>query len=209
MPVPATYDLIAVGASWGGLHAVSTVLDGVPGSLSCPLVVVQHRRADSPEGGLTALLQSHTPSRVVEAEDKLPIERDTVYVAPPDYHLLVEDGSFALSVDDRVQFARPSIDVFFESAADAYGDRLVGVVLTGANEDGAAGLAKIKRLGGVAIVQDPETAERAEMPDAAKAATVADAILPLDEIGPFLYGLCRGLGPAADSSPVEDRVAHG
>ena len=193
-----TYELIVVGASWGGLHALSNVLAGIPGGLSCPIAVVQHRRADALEGGLSNLLQLHTHERVVEAEDKMAIEPHTIYVAPPDYHLLVEPGAFALSVDARVQFARPSIDVLFESAADAYGRHVVGVVLTGANEDGAAGLARVKERGGVAVVQDPRTAERAEMPAAAAAATAADAILPLDQIGPFLYGLCCAL-PSGDS----------
>ena len=194
-----TYEMIVVGASWGGLHALSNVLDGIPGALSCPIAVVQHRRHDALEGGLSNLLQPHTHERVVEAEDKMAIEPHTIYLAPPDYHLLVGRGAFALSVDERVQFARPSIDVLFESAADAYGPELVGVVLTGANEDGAAGLARVKERGGVAVVQDPRTAERAEMPAAAAAATAADAILPLDEIGPFLYGLCCAL-PVADSA---------
>ena len=128
-----------------------------------------------------------------EAEDKEAIEHGHVYLAPPDYHLLVErGGGLALSTDDRVQYARPSIDVLFESAADAYRERCIGVVLTGLNEDGAAGLARIKELGGVAIVEDPRTAERSEMPAAALAATNADVILPLAEIGLFLYGLLAG-----------------
>jgi two-component system chemotaxis response regulator CheB len=111
-------------------------------------------------------------------------------VAPADYHLLVEDDRFALSVDARVQFARPSIDVLFESVAEGYRDRAIGIVLTGANADGAEGLAAIKRNGGVVIVQDPETATRKAMPEAALAAAVADAVLPLEAIGPFLLGLC-------------------
>ena len=108
--------------------------------------------------------------------------------------MLVENGHLALSTDAPVQFARPSIDVLFDSAADAYGERAVGIVLTGANEDGAAGLARIKDCGGVAIVQDPATSARRTMPDAAIAATSADAILPLDEIPAFLYGLCAEVG---------------
>src|SRR5919199_1683215 len=118
------------------------------------------------------------------------IERSKVYLAPADYHLLVEPGSFALSVDRRVHHARPSVDVLFESAADTYRDGVIGVILTGANEDGAAGLAKIKAMGGVAVVQDPAGAERRAMPDAAIAATVADAVLPLDELGKFVHALC-------------------
>ena len=139
---------------------------------------------------LSELLGRHTRRTVVDPDDKTPLEPDHVYLAPPDYHVLVEAGHLALSTDAPVQFARPSIDVLFDSVADAYGPRAVGVVLTGANNDGAAGLARIKQLGGVAIVQDPATSERRTMPDAAIAATEADAILPLEEIAPFLYGLC-------------------
>jgi two-component system chemotaxis response regulator CheB len=156
--------MIAIGASWGGLQAVSTLLVGLSGDVDAAIVVAQHRGPTS----------SH------------------VYVAPADYHLLVEEGRFALSTDSRVQYARPSIDVLFESVAEVYRERAIGIVLTGANEDGAAGLAAIKESGGVAIVQDPATAERRTMPDAALAATAADAVLPLAEIPKFLYGLCCG-----------------
>jgi two-component system chemotaxis response regulator CheB len=185
------YDVIAIGASWGGLLAVGTLLEGIPRELEQAIVVAQHRAADSSRGVLESLLQRHIGRPVSEPGDKEAIERCRVYVAPADYHLLVERGHFALSVDARVQFARPSIDVLFESVAEAYGDRAVGIVLTGANEDGAAGLAAIKRNGGVSIVQDPHTAERRAMPDAAIARSVADAVLPLEEMGAFLYGLCR------------------
>ena len=122
----------------------------------------------------------------------MPIEPRNVYLAPPDYHLLVQRGSFALSTDARVQFARPSIDVLFESAAYAYGRGVIGIILTGANDDGAAGLAVVKQRGGVAVIQDPRGAAKRTMPDAAIAATAADAILPLDEIGKFVYGVCVG-----------------
>ena len=184
------YELIAIGASWGGLQAVSTLLDGLSRDVEATIVVAQHRGPDSKRGGLESLLQRHVQRPVSEPDDKEPIERCHVYVAPADYHLLVEHGHFALTTDSRVQFARPSIDVLFESVADAYRERAIGIVLTGANEDGAAGLAAIKKRGGVAIVQDPSTAERRAMPDAALAATSADAVLPLAEIPNFLYGLC-------------------
>ena len=185
-----TYDLVVVGASWGGLHAVGELLAGLPDELDAAVALAQHRSADAARRGLEDLLQARTRRTVCEAGDKQPIEQRNVYVAPPDYHLLVERGSFALSVDERVQHARPSIDVLFESAADAYREQVVGIVLTGANADGAVGLARIKDLGGVAIVQDPAEAERRAMPDAALAATSADAVLSLAEIGSFLYGLC-------------------
>jgi two-component system, chemotaxis family, protein-glutamate methylesterase/glutaminase len=193
------YELCVIGASWGGLRAVGQLLRGLPQRLDLAFVVAQHRGADSRPGGLEELLQTHSLYPVREAWDKGPIEPAHVYVAPPDYHLLVEPGSFALSIDERVNYARPSIDVLFESASDAYGDRLIGIVLTGANQDGAAGLARIKRRGGVAIVQDPREAEAPAMPAAAIAATQADAVLPLAEIGRFVHGLCL---------PVEAGVAQ-
>jgi two-component system chemotaxis response regulator CheB len=139
---------------------------------------------------LGQLLQHHTRRVVGDPDDKTPLERDHVYLGPPDYHVLVEDGHLALSTDAPVQFARPSIDVLFESAADTYGERAIGIVLTGANSDGAAGLARIKDRGGVAIVQDPETSHKRAMPDAALAATAADAVLELDAIPDFVFGLC-------------------
>jgi two-component system chemotaxis response regulator CheB len=176
------YDLIVIGASWGGLNAVSEILSALPAETDAAVVVAQHRKADAVEGGLAGLLRHRANLPVTEADDKTSIEPRHVYLAPPDYHLLVQHGYFSLSTDDRVHYARPSIDVLFESAADAYRERVVGVILTGANA-------------GVAVVQDPLTAERHEMPGAALAATAADAILPLSEIGPFLYGLlCEPAG---------------
>lgn len=183
------FDLVVIGASWGGLYAVGRVLAGIPEEVDVPIVVGQHRHPDSLDATLRGLLGAQIGRPVVDVEDKLAIEAGHVYLAPPGYHLLVERGSFALSVDERVKFARPSIDVLFESAADAYGAGVLGIILTGANEDGAVGLAEIKQRGGVAIVQEPASAARRTMPDAAIAATVADAILPLEEIGPFIYGL--------------------
>jgi two-component system chemotaxis response regulator CheB len=183
-----TYELIVIGASWGGLHAVGEVLGALPDDFDVPVVIAQHRRDLG--GGLASLLATRTRLRVEEAEDKQPIERGRIYIAPPDYHLLIQPGWMSLSIDERVHYARPSIDVLFESAADAYGERLIGVILTGANEDGAAGLARVKEQGGVAVIQDPASAERHEMPGAALAATsAADAVLPLEEIAPFIHGL--------------------
>jgi two-component system, chemotaxis family, protein-glutamate methylesterase/glutaminase len=188
------YEVIVIGTSWGGLDAVSRLLDGLHADVHQPIVVAQHRSTQSEDGVLPRLLQDHTRRIVSDPDDKTPLEPDHVYLGPPDYHVLVENRHLALSTDAPVQFARPSIDVLFESAADAYGARAVGVVLTGANEDGARGLATIKDHGGVAIVQDPESSVRRTMPDAAIAATVADAILPLEEIPKFLYGLCSEVG---------------
>ena len=179
-----------IGTSWGGLEAVSILLDRLDDAVHQPIVVVQHRAVESEEGGLARLLGEHTRRTVSDVDDKTPLEPDRVYLGPPDYHVLVERGHMALSTEAPVQYARPSIDVLFESAADAYRERTVGIVLTGANADGAAGLARIKDRGGVAIVQEPRTSRRRAMPDAAIAATSADAVLPLEEIPSFLYGLC-------------------
>ena len=184
------YELIVVGASWGGLDAVGRLLGDIPDDIEQPIVIAQHRHTSAAPGGLADLLHLRSRRPVRDVDDKMAIEARNVYIAPPDYHLLVEPGSFALSVDERVQYARPSIDVLFESAAFAYGPSLIGIILTGANEDGAAGLATVKERGGVAIVQEPGGAARRTMPDAAIAATVADAVLPLEEIGAYLHELC-------------------
>jgi two-component system chemotaxis response regulator CheB len=183
------YDLVCVGASWGGLKAVGQVLADLPEDFDLPIAVAQHRHRDSQAETLAELLQAKTDRPVLDVDDKMPIASRHVYIAPPNYHLLVERGSFALSVDEHIQYARPSIDVLFETAAHAYGAGVIGIILTGANADGALGLAKIKNAGGVALIQDPRGAARRTMPDAAIAATVADAVLPVEEIANFLYGL--------------------
>src|SRR3712207_3318060 len=135
-------ELIAMGASWGGLKAVGDVLAGLHDDFPAPVVVAQHRDPDTDDTLLRTLLGRRTGLTICEAEDKDELVRGKVLLAPPGYHLLVEErGSVALSVDEPVHFSRPSIDVLLESAAEAYGSRLVGVVLTGANDDGAAGLA--------------------------------------------------------------------
>lgn len=185
-----SYEVVAVGASWGGLRALELLLRELPEDFGPTIVIAQHRSPDSEPGILSRLLSAHARRPVRDAHDKDPIEPNAIYLAPPDYHLLVEPGFLRLSVEDRVQNARPSVDVLFESVADAYRERAVGLVLTGANRDGAQGLARIKELGGVAIVQDPADAEAHVMPTAALRTTAADAILPLEEIPKFLIGLC-------------------
>lgn len=186
----SNYEIIVTGASLGGLHALKTVLGALPEAFPLPLVVVQHREKSS-DDTLSVILRKATTLPVLEVEDKQDVLPGRVYLAPPDYHLLVEGGHFALSTDAPVWYARPSIDVLFESAADVYAERVIGVILTGANQDGAQGLAAIKRRGGLAVVQDPATAESRAMPAAAIAAVAVDAILPLGEIGPFLSTTCR------------------
>lgn len=187
--------LVAVGASWGGLHAIEVVLGALPADFGAPVVIAQHRQSSSDDGVLVRLLDARCALTVCEAEDKQALRTGVVLVAPADYHLLVETGAVALSVDAPLNYSRPSIDILFTSAADAYGARVAGVVLTGANADGALGLAQIAERGGTAIVQDPATAERREMPDAALWATPAAHVLALEQIGPLLTELtAAGVG---------------
>jgi two-component system chemotaxis response regulator CheB len=181
--------LIVVGASLGGLHALSAMLGALPRDFPAPLVIAQHRAKDSP-GELSGFLQDHSALPVSEVVDKAPITPARVYLAPADYHVLIEAGAFALSTEGPVIHARPSIDVLFESAADVYAARAIGVILTGASQDGALGLARIKQRGGLALVQSPDTAECPVMPRAAIAATQVDWILPLADIAPQLISIC-------------------
>jgi len=187
------YELIAIGGSWGGMRAVTSVLQALPPGFEIPIVLVQHRATTTGDDVLEQVLARNSPLDVVTATDKEPLAPGRVHVAPADYHLLVEPGHLALSTDAAVEFSRPSVDVLFESSADAYGPRSVGVLLTGANQDGAAGLARIAAAGGFTIAQDPATAERGEMPAAAVARGAARRVLPLERIGPFLAGLKPGV----------------
>ena len=193
------YEIIVIGTSWGGLNALTHVVAGLPATFALPLVVVQHRSPDAP-GFLAELLQTHTGLRVVEVDDKRPIVAGHVYVAPANYHLLIERGFFSLTTDAPVRYSRPSIDVTFVSAADEYGRRTVGVVLTGANADGALGLKRIADRGGYAIVQDPETAEGAAMPGAALRAVPKASVVPLEGIANQLIAI------APPRPPAEHRV---
>lgn len=186
------YVLIVIGTSLGGLAALKVLLGGLPKNFSAAIAVVQHRHKTS-DHLLGDCLQPYIKLPIQEVEDKDKILPGIVYLAPVDYHLLVEKGYFSLSVDDPVCFSRPSIDVLFESAADSYAQQVIGVILTGANHDGAEGLAKIKTCGGVAIVQNPATAESNIMPLAAIAMTKVDAILPIEAIAPLLVNLCSSV----------------
>ena len=182
------YEIVVVGASWGGLAALRALAGGLPRDFGLPVVVVQHRHKDS-DRLMTSLLQDHTSLSVCEIEDKQPILPASVFVAPPDYHLLVERGHFSLTTDAPVRFSRPSIDVAFTSVADAFGPRAVGVVLTGANADGAEGLARIAERGGLAIVQSPATAESPTMPRAALESVPSARVLPIRAIADLLATL--------------------
>jgi len=179
--VNARYDLVVVGTSTGGLHALTRLLSALPRNYRLPIVIVQHRSKDSDER-LSGLLRAASLLPVREPEDKEPLESPGVYLGPPDYHLLVEPASLALSTEEAVAYSRPSIDVLFESAAYSHGSGVIGVLLTGANQDGTRGLQEIKLRGGYVIVQDPESAESGFMPQHAVKNVLADRVLGLEQI---------------------------
>ena len=176
-----SYSVVAIGTSWGGLAALTKLLGDLPADFSIPVVVVQHRSPES-ERLLQQLLQDATDLTVCEIEDKDELTASTVHLAPANYHTLIEDGYVSLTIDEPVRFSRPSIDVMLTSAADTYGSAAIGVVLTGANEDGARGLAHVVKRGGHALVQDPKTAEIPIMPQAALRAVPTAEVLPLDAL---------------------------
>lgn len=190
MTVSRGHALVVMGASWGGLEALRAILRALPAALPAAVVVAQHRSPESHPTAFRDLLGAVTRLRVCEADDKDRLEPGTVYVAAPDYHLMIDGGSLALTTDAPELFARPSIDVLFESAAESYRERCIGVVLTGANADGARGLARIVELGGTAIVEDPASAVREEMPAAALAAVPSARVAPVPAIPALIVELC-------------------
>lgn len=182
-------DAIVMGASAGGVSALLTVLGMLPDGFRIPVICVLHL-PDDRESHLAEVFARKLRRPVCEARDKEAIEAGMIYVATPGYHLSVErDLSLSLSQEDRVHYSRPSIDILFDSAADAYGSTLAGVLLTGANEDGASGLARISERGGLTIVQDPAQAQVSTMPAAALALHRPGHILPLSGIGHLLVTL--------------------
>jgi two-component system chemotaxis response regulator CheB len=185
MPTQPRFEIVVVGTSLGGLNALQLLLGRFPPDFSLPIAVAQHRGANS-GSMLRENLQNHSSLRIREPDDKESIQPGKVYLAPADYHLLIEEGFFSLSTEGMVNRARPSIQVLFESAADAYGDSVIAVVLTGSSEDGAEGAARIKEAGGLLIVQDPATAESPVLPQAVLKGTLVDRILSLEEIAPQL-----------------------
>lgn len=183
------YKAIVMGLSSGGMDALKTIFSELPENFSIPVVIVQHLSPRSDSQWIDILNKKY-PIEIKEAEEKEKIKGGTVYLAPPNYHLLLEkDGSFSLSIDERVSFARPAIDVLFETAAEAFGNNVIGVVMTGSNHDGTAGLKKIKKCGGVTIVQDPATAFSSFMPQEAVNNVKPDHIFTLKEITEFLKSL--------------------
>lgn len=211
--------IVAIGASWGGLVALQRILGALPPGFAVPLVVVQHRGKE-PDGKLAQVLQRSSVVPLVEVHDKQPLEGGRVYLAPADYHLLVDRPwrpeltwggtgkvgplTLALSLEPPVTWARPSIDALFESVAQACGPEAVGVVLTGAGRDGVWGLCCIQRAGGTTVVQDPQTAEAPQLPEAALRACRSAMVLPLETIGPFLaarFGCHKGQPRSGSSAP--------
>lgn len=199
IPSSTPLKLVVIGTSLGGLQSLQILLPTFPTSFPLPVAIVQHRHSDSNDS-LSVFLQQYCLLPLTEPEDKEVIRPGQVYLAPPDYHLLVETGHFALSTEAPVSYARPSINVLFESAADAYKQSVIGVILTGASDDGSQGILSIKKRGGLAIIQEPTTAECPTMPKAAitalqkyrpKRPFSSYWILPLHEIAPFIVNLCQ------------------
>ena len=193
-----TYSILVVGTSWGGLNALRELVGALPQDFRIPAVLVQHRHRQS-DHLLSTFLQERTRLEVVEVEDKMPIQSGMLFVAPADYHLLIDRGFFTLSTDPPVRYSRPSIDVTFYSAADAYAENTVGVVLTGANSDGSRGLRRIFDRGGLALVQDPVTAESPTMPSAAIRCVPGARIQTIRQIAATVAALTPTSNDAAPS----------
>jgi two-component system chemotaxis response regulator CheB len=185
------YEAVVLGVSSGGMTALKFIFSALPARFRIPIIVVQHISPHSDNEWIN-LLNNKSNLTIKEADEKEKIESGNVYIAAANYHLLIEsDKTFSLTIDEHVNFARPSIDVLFESAAEAYKDKLIGIVLTGSNNDGAKGIKRIKELGGMVIIQDPKTAESSTMPASAIAAVQTDYILSLEKIVQLLIKLTQ------------------
>jgi two-component system, chemotaxis family, protein-glutamate methylesterase/glutaminase len=184
------YRLVVIGASLGGLNSLRGVLSALPGTFRPAVAIVQHRSADA-DDTLQFLLQKECAHLVREVEDKEAIVPGKIYLAPGGYHLMVEENHFVLSMEASVNYAQPSIDLLFKTAAEYFGSRVIGVVLTGTGRDGALGLAEIERCGGVVLIESRRTAVAQEMPEAAIEATLHPIEIKLEEIGPYLVKLDR------------------
>jgi two-component system chemotaxis response regulator CheB len=183
------FEAIVVGVSSGGMNAMKVMFSLLPKDFNTPIIIVQHIGAHS-DSRWIIILNDKSNLPIKEADEKEKIEDGNVYIAPPNYHLLIEkERTFSLTVDERVNYSRPSIDVLFESAADAYADKLIGIILTGSNNDGTNGIKRVIECGGLAIIQNPETAESAYMPKSAIAAVKPDYVLSLEAIAELLIKL--------------------
>jgi len=183
------YEAIVIGTSSGGMNALKFLFSSLPVDFSIPIIIVQHISPCSDDQWIK-LLNNNSKLYLKEADEKEKIEHGKVYIAPPNYHLMIErNKTFSLTIDERVNYSRPSIDVLFESAAEAYKNKLIGVILTGSNNDGTNGIKRIQECGGLTIAQDPETAESSYMPASAIAAIQPDYILALENIIELLIKL--------------------
>jgi len=183
------YKAIVIGVSAGGMNALGQIIPRLPADFPLPVIVVQHISPQS-DNYMIRHFNNISKIRVKEADEKEKIKPGTVYFAPPNYHLMVEnDFTFSLSVEERVNFSRPSIDVLFDTAVEAYWGSLIGIILTGANNDGSNGLKRIKECGGFTIVQNPDNSEVSAMPEAALKLVKVDKILDVDKIAGFLMKL--------------------
>ena len=193
----AGVDAIVIGASAGGVEALAVLLPALPSGTQFPVFVVLHQPRHRPSL-IVDIFGPRCQLPVREAEDKEPVSGGTIYFAPPDYHLLIDRGDagmqLALSADAPILFSRPSVDALFESAAEAYGSRLLGVILTGASRDGASGLAAVGCAGGRTIVQDPATAAMPLMPRAAAEGWPGAEVATLETIAVVLSGIAQGDG---------------
>jgi two-component system chemotaxis response regulator CheB len=181
--------IVVIGASSGGLAALQNICRNLDTSFSKPIIIVQHIHAHS-DGFMAWHLNSISPLKVKEAEDKEKLENGVIYIAPANYHIMIDDHDMiSLTTDERVNYSRPSIDVLFESAADVYHEQLVGIILTGANGDGTAGMNAIKQRGGVTVIQDPQTAEVRTMPESVLRQVQVDQVLSLQKISEFINNL--------------------
>lgn len=178
-----------IGGSSGSLDVILKFLPKLKAPLSFPIILVLHRKS-MPDSVLADLFSYKTEIRVKEIEDKEPVTDDAIFIAPPDYHLLIEKGNlFSLDVSEKINYSRPSIDVTFESAAERYGSSLVCILLSGSSVDGVEGLRKVKSIGGMAVVQDPSTAESPYMPTQAISEGQADKIIKADDLADFINSL--------------------
>lgn len=187
--ITAKQQLVAIGASAGGVEAILKVLPMLHHDFQVPVAIVLHV-PDKPSVNFSHVISTFVNRKVYEVEDKMPIEDGAIYLAPGGYHTFVDkDGVFSLSQDEPVNFSRPSIDLFFQSAAQAYGKNLMAVLLTGANKDGAEGLKMVQQLKGTTIIQDPNEAQARTMPDAAAALLKPDHIVELEHLSDLLQSL--------------------
>jgi two-component system chemotaxis response regulator CheB len=182
-------NVVVIGASWGGLYALMELLGGLATDFNCPIVIVQHRMPDD-DTRMSGVLRRYSALPVEDVEDKQKLEPGHVYLAPADYHLLIEGDHFELSTEDLVHWSRPSVDVLFESAASSFGKDVIAVLLTGMGRDGAAGLLRVRDAGGATIVQEPTSADQSAMPQAGIDGGGAIEVLPLDDIARRIVELC-------------------